>query len=247
MSLSQRYIAPLISPPTPPQLESDKSAIDAEFIRAFTLIETLSADTATLKSAEESRTERLDRALEEVESVVSELKAATKRREDEVRRVNEELRGLKEGIPKALEGHRESSDKRLGELGNELRSLKALMGNRFGSSSGGGQSQTQPQLQSSQSSQPQSHPLNPSVTDITSSSNSTPKPYPFSPTSSTPNLPTTSSSATISSASGPGGAVSSATPVPSQQGKAAIPAWQMAASRKGAGTPSGTGSAGAGA
>jgi peroxin-14 len=128
----QRYISPIISPPTPPQLQQDKEQIDAEFARAFALLDQLSADTATLKSAEEARTERLDAALREVESVVSELKAASRRHEDEGRLISEEVRNLKEGIPKALDGTKEGSDKRLKELGVELRSLKTLMANRLG-------------------------------------------------------------------------------------------------------------------
>ncbi len=126
---------PLIAPPTPPQLEQDKAAIDAEFSRAFALIEQLAADTATLKSAEQERTEKLDAALEEVESVISELKTANKRREEEARRIGDEVRGLREMIPKALDGWKADGDSKLRELGTELKSLKVLIGNRVGGQS----------------------------------------------------------------------------------------------------------------
>ena len=123
---------PLISPPTPPQLEQDKASIDASFSRAFALIDQLATDTAALKSTEAERTERLDSALQEVESVISEMKAANKRREDDSRRIGDEVRGLKEMIPKALQGWKAEEDAKLKELGAGLKSLKILVGNRVG-------------------------------------------------------------------------------------------------------------------
>lgn len=134
--IAKRYIAPLIAPPTPPQLQQDKESIDEQFSRAFALIDQLASDTAALKSAEEARTERLDAALREVESVVSELKSSTRRRDDETRRISEEVRALKDSIPKALEGAREGNENRLKELSNELQSLRVLMGNRLGAGGG---------------------------------------------------------------------------------------------------------------
>ncbi|CAG8948473.1 unnamed protein product [Penicillium salamii] len=132
--VTKRYISPLIAPPTPPQLEQDKENIDEQFSRAFTLIEQLSTDTAALKSAEEARTERLDGALKDVESLVADLKNSSRRRDDETRRISDEVKSLKDAIPKALEGAREGNENRLKELGTELKSLKTLLGNRLGGS-----------------------------------------------------------------------------------------------------------------
>jgi len=129
--LVKRYVAPLVAPPTPAQLQQDKESIDEQFSRAFALIEQLSSDTAALKSAEEARTERLDAALHEVENVVSELKSASRRRDDDARRISDEVKNLKDSIPRAIEGAREGNENRLKELSTELRSLKVLMGNRL--------------------------------------------------------------------------------------------------------------------
>src|SRR5436305_3361572 len=130
--LTQRYIKPLIAPPTPPQLEQDKAAIDEQFARAFALLDTLSSDTTALKEAEQARTQRLDTTLTDVEAVVAELKASNQRREDETRRMEAEIKGIKELLPKAIDSVREGSEKRLKELSRELSSLKLLMANRFG-------------------------------------------------------------------------------------------------------------------
>jgi peroxin-14 len=131
-TLAERYIKPLIAPPTPPQLEQDKAAIDDQFSRAFALLDTLSQDTTALKQAEETRTQRLDVALAEVESVVAELRAASARRDDESRRITDDVRGLQDALPRAVDGAREAYEKRLVELGKELGSLKTLIWNRLG-------------------------------------------------------------------------------------------------------------------
>ncbi|MCJ1250202.1 peroxisomal membrane protein pex14 [Trapelia coarctata] len=131
-TVAKRYVLPLIAPPTPPQLEQDKSVIDASFSRAFALIDQLATDTSALKSAEAERNEKLDSALQEVESVISELKEANKRREDDSRRIGDEVRGLKELIPKALDGWKAEEDVKLKELSSGLKSLKILVGNRVG-------------------------------------------------------------------------------------------------------------------
>jgi len=128
--LAKRYVVPLIAPPTPPQLESDKADIDRKFSEAFDILSTLQADTSALKNAEEERKARVDAALEEVESVVQDLKNAAKRREDESKRVGDEVRGLRELIPKALEGQKDQQKKALEDLQTELQSLKSLVINR---------------------------------------------------------------------------------------------------------------------
>lgn len=100
------------------------------------MVDQLSTDTASLKSAEEARTERLDSAIREVESVMEDLKYSSRRRDDETRRISEEVRSMKDAIPRALQGAREGNENRLKDLGTEVRSLKVLLGNRLGGGSG---------------------------------------------------------------------------------------------------------------
>jgi len=121
----------MIAPPTTPQLEQDKQSIDESFEKAFALLDQLAKDTDALKISEQARTERLDAALTEVEKVIGELKTASRDREQESRRINDEVRGLKDLIPKAIDGQKESTDIRLKELNVELKSLKTLMGQRM--------------------------------------------------------------------------------------------------------------------
>ncbi len=231
-TLANRYIKPLIAPPTPPQLEQDKAAIDEQFSRAFALLDTLSNDTTALKQAEEARTQRLDSALTEVESVIAELKSASRRREEESRRISEEVQGLKEGIPKAIDSVREGSEKRLKELGKELGSLKLLMGNRFGTNpvptpaSGHGLAARPPAEGLTRSASAAIVPeagsgfdakLKENATKTTTPGGSaTPSNNPWSPYSTSPGAPSRANGD-----SSPFGT----------SGKAAIPAWQMAAAK----------------
>lgn len=121
----------MISPPTPSQLASDKAAVDESFSRAFALIDQLASDTANLKLAETERTEKLDVTLGDVESVIADLKAANSRREIESRILSDQVLGLKDLVPKALDGWKAAEDKKLEDLGAELRSLKLLVANRL--------------------------------------------------------------------------------------------------------------------
>ncbi|KAF6225844.1 hypothetical protein HO133_009846 [Letharia lupina] len=135
-AVAKRYVFPLISPPTPPQLEADKASIDESFNRAFALIEQLTTDTAAIKESESERTEKLDTTLKDVGSVIEDLKAANTRREAESRIIADQVTGLKDMVPKALEGWKANGDAKLEELGQEVQSLKKLLENRVGRPSG---------------------------------------------------------------------------------------------------------------
>ena len=130
--VAKRYIYPVIAPPTPPQLEQDKASVDASFEKAFALLDQLAKDTEELKESETKRTERLDEAMSLVESVIGEVKDGLKQRESDSRRTRDEVQSLRDLIPKAIKSHEESTDLRLKELGVELQSLKTLLSNRVG-------------------------------------------------------------------------------------------------------------------
>ncbi|KHN99045.1 Peroxisome membrane anchor protein Pex14p [Metarhizium album ARSEF 1941] len=134
-SLSKRYVYPLIAPPTPERLEQDKKSIEEQFDKAFALVEQLAKDTEALKAAEQQRTERLDGAISELETVMSDLKSANRRREDDAQHIREEVQALKDAIPKAMENQKIVTDNRLSEINTELTSLKTLVSQRMAPSS----------------------------------------------------------------------------------------------------------------
>jgi peroxin-14 len=227
---AKRYIAPLIQPPTPPQLEQDKASIDESFKRAFDLLEQLNTDTTALKASEEARTSRLDNALGEVESVLASLKESSKRQGDDNRRIEDDVRGLRDLIPKAMDAQKETTDNRLRELSTELKSQKTLVGNRM---SAGPARPSTPTPSYYGQNQSQSPAPTPNVNGT--SGTSTPAPQ-------TSSAPAPSEQTNGTSTSEAKGSTTTSTPTteraaPSSYGRAAggraaIPAWQMAAQKK---------------
>jgi peroxin-14 len=228
--LTQRYIKPLIAPPTPAQLEQDKAAIDEQFNKAFALLDTLSSDTAALKEAEEQRTQRLDTAIADIETVVAELKASNMRRELDTSRLDADFRAMKDSLPRSIDNVRDASEKQLKELSNELGSLKLLLGNRMGAGSSSltqGISRTQPgvlpapSLNSANANAPAGTPAS-SSTETTA-----PNPLRSTPSFSSP-ANQFSSSTTVPAATTTARPASAAALGNSGfANKAAIPAWQM--------------------
>jgi peroxin-14 len=225
---AKRYVLPLISPPTPPQLEQDKASIDESFKRAFDLLDQLNTDTSALKASEEARTTRLDSALGEMESVLISLKESSKRAGDDNRRIEDDVRGLRDLIPKALDAQKEATDTRLKELSTELKSLKTLVGNRMGA----GTARPAPTT-------PSYYGLGQTPNTSGTPGTSTPvqQPTPIATPSEQPN----GSSATDGQSNGTAPAASASVtpatekPTPSYgraSGRAAIPAWQLAAAKK---------------
>ncbi|KAJ5722545.1 hypothetical protein N7488_000580 [Penicillium malachiteum] len=217
--VTKRYISPLIAPPTPPQLKQDKESIDEQFSRAFDLIEQLSTDTAALKAAEDARTERLDAALKDVESLVADLKTSSRRRDDETRRISDEVKSLKDAIPKALEGAREGNENRLKALGTELKSLKLLLGNRLGGS--GATPLAGRTLGSSIPTPPAT--TSPPVPDTTAAASPTPATNGLQATVTSPEQETQTTTPMAPPVSNP---------LSQLNRSASIPAWQMAAANR---------------
>ena len=230
---AKRYIVPLIAPPTPPQLEQDKAAIDGQFDKAFALLDQLASDTQELKKTESDRSEKLDTALGEVEAVMGRLGEATKTRDDEGRRIADELRVLKDMIPKAIESHKDAQDQRLKDLATEMKSLKTLISNRMAA----------PPSVPSPGPTPLSRPNPTAVTfnpaAVTGMNGASPAAASAAAVPASAAAPPTDA-ATNQAAEPTKSAVSSvpdrsATSSPygrMMNGRAAIPAWQMAASKK---------------
>lgn len=224
---AQRYIYPLIAPPTPPQLEQDKKSIDESFEKAFALLDQLNTDTTALKAAEEARTQRLDSAVAEMESVMDSLKESLKRRDADSRRLEDDVRGLRDLIPKALEAHKEGTDNRLKDLSQELKSLKTLVGNRMGS--GTPSTTARPTSGVNMWGSPAAGVNGGGATPATpAAASSAPAGASTNSTSETQQQDGSSSSAAT-----PAAQASSSSPYARfSNGRAAIPAWQMAAAKK---------------
>nr|CDP28331.1 PEX14 peroxisomal biogenesis factor 14 encoded by the pex14 gene [Podospora anserina S mat+] len=221
-SLGKRYVYPLIAPPTPERLERDKKSIDEQFEKTFALVEQLAKDTEALKAAETERTEKLDTALNELETVIGDLKSANRRRDDEAQRVRDDVQSLKDSIPRALNNQKDLTDTRLREVNAELKSLKTLITQRMNPTA---------------TSTSVNNYLRPSTGGTTPAA---------SPAAVTPAAPatvengdeapkTTTYSDYLTGNHNRTGSASASSPFNSgMTAKASIPAWQMMASKKGA-------------
>ncbi|KAG5975116.1 hypothetical protein E4U55_007845 [Claviceps digitariae] len=214
-TFSKRYVYPLIAPPTPERLEQDKKSIEEQFDRAFALVEQLVKDTEALKEAEQQRTEKLDSALGELETVMAILKSANRRKEDDFQRIRDDVEGLKSSIPEAMNSHKSLTDIRLSEINTELTSLKTLISQRLapGSSSATTNSYSYSR---------------PAGANLASSRSTTPTAPTVEPVAESSN--TSSTTAEGSKGTAPD-TVNKPSPFLSagSAGKASIPAWQMAA------------------
>jgi len=239
---AQRYITPLIAPPTPPQLEQDKSHIDASFDKAFALLDQLATDTQELKDSEKARTERLDQALSEVESVIAKMKEASEERQREAKGMTRELAEIREQIPKALEKEKKNTDEKLGDLASEMRSLKTLVQNRMQQPAQAPQA-TPPPHRMYGTSQGQQAATAPAVNGTPAAGTATPAPTATPTASETNGTSTPTSTSTNGSAPADGERPTSTSFLSDRSnsaspygrklgGKAQIPQWQQTAKKR---------------
>ncbi|KZL84971.1 peroxisomal membrane anchor protein [Colletotrichum incanum] len=214
-ALAKRYVYPLIAPPTPERLEQDKKSIEEQFDKAFGLVEQLAKDTEELKAAEQQRTEKLDTALTDLESIMQELRSANTRREIETQRVKDDVQILKDSIPKAMNTQKDLTDSRLKEVNTELTSLKTLITQRMNAASSSPASTNG--LRTGGNATPASPGLNrPAATGSDNQAGNTDSAA-NSDTSKTTGTPTYNRPSPFGGATG---------------AKASIPAWQMAMANK---------------
>jgi peroxin-14 len=90
----------LIKPPTPPELEADKTLITAKFDEAQQILEALKAETTELKESQEKQRQKVEETLQSVEKAVSELQESGSRREADIRGLKADIDTIRELIPK---------------------------------------------------------------------------------------------------------------------------------------------------
>jgi peroxin-14 len=208
----------LISPPTPERLEQDKKSIDEQFDKTFALVDQLAKDTETLKAAEKERTEKLDTALNELETVIGDLKSANRRHDDKAQRMQDDVENLKGSISRGLANQKDLTDTRLREVNAELKSLKTLITQRMNPTA---------------TSASVSNYLRPSVSGNATPASPAATPAPAEPASAEPKEEAKPAAQDYLSGA------SRASPFSSgMQSKASIPAWQMMASKSAASSSS---------
>jgi peroxin-14 len=93
-------VVPLIKPPTPAELETDKALITTKFDEAQRTLDLLKAEAAELKSSQEKQQQKVGEALESVEKAVRDLRESGSRRESDLRGFKTDIDSIRELIPK---------------------------------------------------------------------------------------------------------------------------------------------------
>ncbi|TEB34949.1 hypothetical protein FA13DRAFT_1660105, partial [Coprinellus micaceus] len=127
VSLFKKYLLPHLQPPESTAYEQDRDALTAQFDAAEALLKEIQAETASVRAAVEEQKETIDRTTQDVQTVVSEMREGEIKTRDELREVREEINNIREMLPKMIEKNKDSQTQSLGELQQELKSLKALL------------------------------------------------------------------------------------------------------------------------
>lgn len=136
-TVAKRYLLPLILPPTPPSLEADKEALEAEFARVQGLLDQVQQDTEEVKQSQQDVAKRVEAALKGVEETIDQLKSQTKKRDDEMKLVTAEVERIRDRLPKNIDKLKDSQEQGLTDIQGELKSLKQLLSTRTASGSTG--------------------------------------------------------------------------------------------------------------
>ncbi|KAH9175358.1 hypothetical protein EDB89DRAFT_1847846 [Lactarius sanguifluus] len=127
VALARKYLFPHLQPPTSTAYEEDRDALTAQFDTAEALLKEIRAETSAVKTAVESQQEKVDKATADVEAAVQQMREGESRGRDEMREIREEVNNIREMLPKMIEKNKEAQTQSLGELQQDLKSLKTLL------------------------------------------------------------------------------------------------------------------------
>ena len=140
----QKYVSPHLQPPGVTAYEADKDALTAQFDAAEALLKEIQAETTAVKAAVEEQRTHVEKVTQDVEAAVKEMRESEVKTRDEMREIRSEVTNIHEMLPKVrlvefpvlyisslvvqmIEKNKEVQSQSLGELQQELKSLKALL------------------------------------------------------------------------------------------------------------------------
>ena len=140
----QKYVSPHLQPPGVTAYEADKDALTAQFDAAEALLKEIQAETIAVKAVVEEQRTHVEKVTQDVEAAVKEMRESEIKTRDEMREIQSEVTNIHEMLPKVrlvessvlcisslvvqmIEKNKEVQSQSLGELQQELKSLKALL------------------------------------------------------------------------------------------------------------------------
>ncbi|KAH8927251.1 hypothetical protein BT69DRAFT_1330595 [Atractiella rhizophila] len=124
---ARKYLLPALQPPSQSELTEAQLALEAKYEEASSLLSTLQTNSDSLRSSLLEQKAAVDRELQEVRELVDSLRGSEAERRETFRSVRNEVESIRELVPRLIEKSKESQLVSLGELQNELKSLKNVL------------------------------------------------------------------------------------------------------------------------
>ncbi|KAG0005037.1 peroxisomal membrane protein pex14 [Entomortierella chlamydospora] len=201
--IAKSVVGPKLQWPSQEELEMDKKKLDEQFEEIEKSLAEVKDSTTVVAKNVEDQTAHVKESLEGMSGVLDTMKTNDQKREQELTGLKTDIENIKDMIPKLMEKSKESQANVLNELQTEIKSLKSLLLNRRGPGAG------------------------PATPGSATGSVAAPWNAAYSSTSSLsqPTTPSVAAAASAPKAAEEGG------PLNFSSGKAAIPAWQLAAQK----------------
>lgn len=122
-----RYLIPSIIPPSQSRVDADKEAIDEEFMKIDKVLEEMSAEQKEIKEANESKLKEIDVVIDNVNDFLSKYNKDKLKFDDDLRLMKLEVDNLKNSVEKNMKLTKDNIQDELGEITEELGSLKNLI------------------------------------------------------------------------------------------------------------------------
>lgn len=129
-----RYLIPSIIPPLQSRIDADKEAIDEEFMKIDKVLEQLGSEQKEIKDANEGKLKEIDVVIDNINDFLSKYNKDKLKFDDDLRLMKLEVDNLKNSVEKNMKLTKDNIQEELGEITEELDSLKNLIKARSGSS-----------------------------------------------------------------------------------------------------------------
>jgi peroxin-14 len=122
-----KYVLPSVIPPSVSAIEKDKQTIDEEFTKIDKILEQLSEDQAQIKSENEAKLKEIDIVVDNVNDFLSKYNKDKLKFDDDLRLMKLEIDNLSNSIEKNMGFTKNNIKDELGQINEELQSLKQLI------------------------------------------------------------------------------------------------------------------------
>ena len=128
-----RYLIPSIIPPSQSSINKDKETINEEFMKIDKILDQLTFEQEEIKHANETKLSEIDTVIENVNDFLNKYNKDKLKFDDDLRLMKLEIDNLSNSIEKNMHLTKENINDELGEISQELQSLKNLIKARSGS------------------------------------------------------------------------------------------------------------------